>query len=112
MIKQNKRLQKGDEVLVIAGNDKGKVGKVLARQDERILIEGVNMRKKGMKKSEQHPEGGFVNFEAPIHISNVMLHVDGVRRKLKAIISEEKGKELVYQENGKSTVHRIIKKSK
>jgi large subunit ribosomal protein L24 len=70
-----KEIKKGDEVVVIAGNARGTRAKVLQVQPEksRILVEGVNKRKNFEKKSEQNPNGGIVERENPIHISNVML---------------------------------------
>lgn len=67
-------VKKGDEVVVIAGSSKGSRGKILAvyPSDERVLVEGVNVRKFHERKSEKNPEGAVVEREAPIHISNVM----------------------------------------
>ena len=66
-------VKKGDEVIVIAGSSKGSAGKVLAvfPKTERILVEGVNVRKYRERKSEKNPEGATVEREASIHISNV-----------------------------------------
>ncbi len=73
--KQKKyHVKKGDTVEVIAGNDKTKRGKVLdiiAKKD-RVLVEGVNMRTKHHKPSQQYQQGGRMKQEMPIHISNVM----------------------------------------
>ena len=67
-------VKKGDEVVVISGSAKGKRGKILQvfPKDERVIVEGVNMRKHHERKSEKNPEGAIVEREAPIHISNVM----------------------------------------
>ena len=64
----------GDEVVVIAGSSKGKRGKVLAvyPQAQRVLVEGVNVRKFHERKSQKNPDGAIVEREASIHISNVM----------------------------------------
>lgn len=69
------RLKKGDKVQVIAGKDKGKQGLILAAypSDNRVLVENVNMIKKHVKPSAANPDGGIVEKEAPIHVSNVML---------------------------------------
>ncbi len=70
------RIRKGDNVIVIAGKDKGKTGIVSARVDDgkRLLIAGVNMVKKHVKPNPQaQQEGGIVAKEASIHISNVMI---------------------------------------
>ena len=68
-------IRKGDEVIVLAGDDKGRKGKVLkvlvAKQ--RALVEGVNMVSKSMKPSAKNPQGGIVKQEAPIHVSNFSL---------------------------------------
>jgi large subunit ribosomal protein L24 len=67
------RIKKGDTVTVIAGDDKGKSGKVLqiVPQTGRALVEGINFVKKHMRKSEENPQGGVVEVEASIHISNL-----------------------------------------
>ena len=66
-------IKKGDNVVVIAGDDKGKSGKVLQiiPQTGRALVEGVNFVKKHMSKSEENPQGGVVEMEAAIAISNL-----------------------------------------
>lgn len=68
------RIKKGDVVVVISGGDKGKTGKVLAidTKDNRVLVEGINRVWKHLKKSERNPQGGRVQREATVHISNVM----------------------------------------
>ena len=68
-------VKKGDEVVVIAGAEKGKRGKIIQilRKKERVLVEGVKMVKKHMRKSQQHPQGAIIEREAAIHLSNVML---------------------------------------
>jgi large subunit ribosomal protein L24 len=66
---------KGDRVRVIRGNFRdmeGPVIRVITDQD-RVVVEGVNMRKRHERPSQANPEGGIMTFEAPIHISNVML---------------------------------------
>ena len=67
-------IKKGDTVVVIAGNYKTKEGKVLEviRATEKAIVEGVNMVKKHTKPNAAHPQGGIVEKEAPIHISNLM----------------------------------------
>lgn len=69
------RIKKNDKVIVIAGKDKGKTGKVLSvnPRDERVIVEKVNIIKKTRRRSQQDQQGGFLEIEAPIHISNVML---------------------------------------
>ena len=67
-------VKKGDKVQVIAGKDKGKQGTILAvfPKKERVIIEGINMVKKHAKPSQENPQGGILNQEAAIHVSNVM----------------------------------------
>ncbi len=66
-------IKREQEVVVIAGEHKGKRGKVLQVQPgERVLVEGVNMITKYERKSQENPEGASVEREAPIHYSNVM----------------------------------------
>jgi large subunit ribosomal protein L24 len=68
-------VKKGDKVQVITGKDKGKSGKILAAfpKKDRVIVEGINMVKKHTKPSNINPQGGILNVEAPIHVSNVML---------------------------------------
>ena len=68
-------IKKNDTVFVLAGEDKGKTGKVLKVlvEKNRALVEGVNMVSKSTKPSAQNPQGGIVKQEAPIHISNLSL---------------------------------------
>ena len=69
------RIRKGDLVEVIAGKERGKRGKVL-RVDpsrERVYVEKLNMIKRHMRPTRQHPQGGILEREGPIHLSNVML---------------------------------------
>ena len=70
------KIKRGDTVTVITGNDKGKSGKVLMINNEqsRVLVEGINFMKKHMQKSEDNPQGGVVEREAPIALSNVKLN--------------------------------------
>ncbi len=68
-------IKKGDTVKVMAGNDKGKTGKVLEviSAKNRAIVEAVNMVTKHVKPSAENPEGGIENTEAGVHISNLML---------------------------------------
>jgi large subunit ribosomal protein L24 len=69
------KINKNDIVLVIAGNDRGKRGRVLKVYPEklRIIVEGVHFVKRHMKPTQQNPQGGIVEKEGAIHVSNVML---------------------------------------
>lgn len=69
------KIKKNDQVKVIAGKDKGKTGRVVRvdREKERVVVEGVNMVKKAVKRKSEQDRGGIIDVEAAIHISNVML---------------------------------------
>lgn len=69
------KIKRDDKVLVIAGEHKGSVGRVVSviRDQNKAIVEGVNMIKKHAKPSAQNPQGGIVEKEAPIHISNLSL---------------------------------------
>ena len=68
-------IKKDDTVIVLAGEDKGKTGKVLIGlvEKNRAIVEGVNIVSKSAKPSAKNPQGGIVKMEAPIHISNLSL---------------------------------------
>lgn len=69
------KLKKDDEVICIAGKDKGRKGKILNidKKRDRVIVSGVNKRKKFLKPTQENPQGGAVEIENPIHISNVQL---------------------------------------
>ena len=78
------KIKKGDTVKVIAGKDKDKEGKVLSvdAKKNKVIVEGVNMITKHTKPSMQNQQGGIVNKEAPIDISNVMYLHKGIGYKM------------------------------
>ena len=67
------RVRKGDQVIVVAGADKGRTGRVLNvdRRKSRVLVEGVNMKWKHVRPSQENPQGGRIQREYPVHSSNV-----------------------------------------
>ena len=67
------KLKKGDKVVVIAGSNKGKEGTITKVLDEKVIIEGVNLRKKHLKPKNNNGTGEIIEQEAPIHASNVMI---------------------------------------
>ena len=75
MIEKRCEIKKDDKVKVIAGKDKGKIGKVVRviRKDNRILVEHVNVVKRHTRPTAKNRQGGIVAGEAPVHASNVML---------------------------------------
>ncbi len=72
---RKRKIRKDDEVIVLTGRDKGKRGAVLRiiTKTDRVLVEGVNVTKRHVKPTQGDPQGGIVEREAPIHISNVAL---------------------------------------
>ena len=70
----NFHVKKGDEVVVIAGADKGKRGKIIAvaAKKSRVIVEGAHMIKRHTRKNQEHPQGAIVEREGTVHISNVM----------------------------------------
>ena len=73
------KIKKDDTVKIITGKDKGKTGKVVSvdMKNSTVKVEGCNMQTKHAKPSQANPQGGIISQEGPIHISNVMLVVDG-----------------------------------
>jgi len=91
-------LVKGDKVIVIAGRDKGKTGtiqKVIPEQN-RVVVEGINLRKKTNKPSQKNPDGGIVEIYAPIDASNVMLVDPKTKQPTRIGHKEVKGKKVRY----------------
>ncbi len=78
------RIRKGDSVEVISGDDAGKQGKVLSVNPKtgQVIVEGINFMKRHSKPSQQSPQGGIVEREAPIHVSNVMIVASGSRTRI------------------------------
>jgi large subunit ribosomal protein L24 len=99
------KIKKGDEVVVIAGKDKGATGKVL-RVDprrERVVVEGVNLITKNIKADQQRAgkESGRVTVEAPLHVSNVAIVEDGKPVRVGYRINEDGTKVRVSRRSGK-----------
>jgi large subunit ribosomal protein L24 len=91
-------VKKDDLVVVLAGKDKNKKGKILRSipKKNRVIVEGVNVIKKHQKPNYANPEGGIIKKEAPIHVSNVLIFCEscgkGVRTKVKT--DEEMNKKI------------------
>lgn len=104
-----KRLKKGDPVIVITGNEKGKEGTLEAIKGEKVLVKGVNKKKKHMKGDGQGRPGQIVEFEAPFNVSNLAYCVEGKPYKLRARQSKEGKKEIyVILSNNEEKVIRTI----
>ena len=89
-------IKKNDTVIVLAGKDKGKKGKVqkVLVDDQRVIVEGINMVSKSQKPSAQNTQGGIVKQEAPIHVSNVSL-IDPKSGKATRVSIKHEGKNVV-----------------
>ncbi len=99
------KLKKDDEVIVIAGRDKGKRGSILSfMKEERVLVSGVNIVKKHKKGDPQTGEqGGIVDQEAPIHISNIAIFNEESGEADRVGVRIEDGKKVRYfKSNGQS----------
>ena len=102
------KIRKNDNVIIIAGNSKGITGKVLKvfPKDNRVIVEGVSLRKRHTKPNQVNPQGGIIEMEAPINVSNVML-VDPKSGKpikigSKVIIDDKTNKKKIVRVNKKS----------
>lgn len=91
------RIKKNDHVKVVAGKDKGKTGRVMRVDmvNGRVLVEGINMVKKAVKRKSQQDRGGIIEVEAPVAISNIMVVTrDG--RPTRVGVREENGRRVRY----------------
>ena len=98
------KIKTGDTVKIITGDDKGQEGKVvkILKDKNKAIVEGVNMVSKHTKPSAQNPQGGISKFEAPIHVSNLMLLEKGETTKVgyrmvgdKKVRFSKKSKEII-----------------
>lgn len=107
-----KTIRKGDKVIAIAGNYRGQVGTVIKRIGDKATVTGLNIKKKHIRKSQENPQGGIVDIEHPMHVSNLCV-CDAANQpvKLRKRISKSGEKELFYKDNGKEVLHRSMKKS-
>lgn len=107
----SKWIRTGDRVVVIAGNNKGKTGEVLSRSEERVLVQGVNIRKKHLKRTQETQGPRIIDMEVPIHISNVALcDKEGNPLKLSVRVHNGGERELVYKTGAEEVVYRSVKK--
>ncbi len=97
-------LKVDDMVQVIAGKDKGTVGKILNinRYRERVIVEGVNIVTKHIKPNQQGQEGRIEKFEAPIHYSNVLLYCNESKKgeRIRIRVNDDKTKTRVFVKSG------------
>jgi len=101
------KIKKGDDVIVIAGKDKGATGKVIAvdLKRDRVIVEGVNLVKRHTRETNQGPrgakEGGIVTKEGGVHVSNVALVEDGKATRVGYRIDDDGTKVRVSRRTGK-----------
>ena len=91
------KIKKGDTVQIITGNDAGKTGRVIKvfLDKDRVVVEGANMVKKHARPTQDNPQGGIIEKEATIHISNVMLIASGKPTRVGYKILED-GRKVKY----------------
>lgn len=95
------KIRKNDMVMVVAGNDRGKTGKVLKvfPKKSRVIVEGINLRKRHTKPNQKNPQGGILEKESPIHVSNVMIldpkSNEPTRLGSRIILDEKTGKKKI-----------------
>ena len=98
------KIVKGDRVKVIRGNYREKEGTVLQvlTDEDRVVVEGVNMRKHHQRPSQANPDGGIITSEAPIHISNVMLidPATGDASRIRVQVEDDGTKERIATKSG------------
>ncbi len=112
-VREAKYIREGSKVIAITGNDKGRVGVVLSRNDTRALVQGINIRKKHVKASQENPKGGVISIEGPIHVSNLMLVTAEEKPvRVKVRVSKKGEKELVYKDGDKQVVLRSVNQGK
>ena len=99
-----RHVQRGDLVIVTAGGDRGHQGKVLRviPGKQQVVVEGVNVRKKHMRPSQQNPQGGIVTKEMPIHWSNVSPAVDGKPSRVRFEVRDDGSKVRVSARSGQT----------
>jgi len=102
----SKWIKKGDKVIVTSGNYAGKIGEVLSRKDDRVVVQGVNIRKRHMKRRTESGSGEIIEMEKPIQVSNVSIcNAEGKPVRLKAKMVDGQ-KQLYYKDGQKEIVHR------
>ena len=89
-----RHVKRDDLVIVTAGNDKGRTGKVVSVDvdGDRVIVQGINIRKKTLKPTQQRPQGGVIEQEMPIHISNVSPVVDGKASRVRFVTKKDGSK--------------------
>jgi len=109
-LKHRRKIRQGDKVIAISGASRGLTGTVLSCNGEKVIVQGLNFRKKHVKRSEQNRNGGTIELEAPIHISNLRVCLeDGKPVKLRVRRDGEGNRELYFMDGDKAVTYRNIK---
>ena len=90
------KLKLNDEVIILAGKDKGKTGKLVSinGKKKKVIVQGVNVIKKSMKPTQENPDGGFVEVERPLDISNIAVVSPKTNKATRVRIEEKDGKKV------------------
>ena len=104
------KIRRGDKVVVTAGNCRGQTGEVVRIADDRVIVQGLNLRKKHVKATQENPKGSIIDIEKPIHISNISVCGED-DKPLKLKVTNENGEKcLSYKKGKKMEVYRNLKK--
>jgi large subunit ribosomal protein L24 len=104
-------IRKDDKVLVIAGNNKGRIGTVISHKKDYVVLQGINIRKKHAKRKGRTATPAIIDIEMPIHISNVQIcNEDGEPIALKVREGKAGKRELYYLKGEKEVAYRVLKK--
>jgi large subunit ribosomal protein L24 len=107
--RQNRRIKKGDKVKVISGNCLGMIGTVLTRKEDSFIVQGINVRKRHVKKTRDQA-GSIVSIEKPIHASNLRLCTeDNKPVRLKVQTDKDGSKQFVYSDGNQQKQYRSVK---
>ena len=100
------KIKKGDKVKVITGHYKGTIGEVIEAlpKEDKVVVEGVNIVKKALKPSQVNPDGGIIDKEMPIHVSNVMLYDSKAKTASRVGYRMEKDQKVRYFKKSGTTV--------
>lgn len=111
-----RHIRKGDMVMITAGNDRGVTGEVLRviTKHDRVIVQGVNMRTKHVKPTQQSPQGGIIRREMSIHASNVSPLADGKPTRVRFQMQKDGSKARIAATGGKAlhTLHKNKKRGK
>ncbi len=112
MLSQSKKC-KGDRVVAIAGNNRGLNRHCAIANGDKVVVQGLNVRKKHVKTKSRSPKGRIVEIERPIHISNLKVCVEGdTAARLKVRTNEQGERQFVYKQGDQEVIYRSVKKPK